>query len=246
LWQTLGAFCLLASLTILAVWRRKKQPFMVVGWLWFLITLVPVIGLVQVGVQSMADRYTYIPFTGLFMAFSWSLYGLSKRILHGRLLLVLVPALCLPALAMIAKTQVSHWRNSRTLFQHALRLDPGNHVALNNLAVLLGAEGRSEEAIKHYLRSLDINPRQPDVYTNLGNRSFHLGRLADAEKYYGQALELDPDSVVAHFRLANLYAWQGYGEKAARLYRRVLDLAPNHSGALDRLKTLEGAGSQPD
>jgi tetratricopeptide (TPR) repeat protein len=147
------------------------------------------------------------------------------------------------ALAAITRHQVSCWHDSRSLFERALKLDSENHMALNNLAVLLAAEGRSEKAIGYYRRSLPLVPNQPYVHVNLGNRYFHLRRFAEAEKYYRQALRLDPDFAAGYFRMANLRILQGRNAEAAQFYRKVIALEPNHGEALLQLRRLEGGAA---
>jgi hypothetical protein len=156
-WKAMGAAVLILALTALAIWKARKAPWFLVGWLWFLGTLVPVIGLIQVGRQAMADRYTYIPSIGLFLAICWGLPALSAN-RRWRTALAGATVLVLLVLAAATWVQVRHWRNSATLFQHALAVTRGNYVAHVALAKALAAKRDWTGAAEHYREALALRP----------------------------------------------------------------------------------------
>jgi len=155
IWQVAGAAALLAALTALAVWKARRAPWLLVGWLWFLGTLVPVIGLVQVGRQAMADRYTYIPSIGLFMAIVWGIAGLARE---RRMILAVASAAVIALLAVGTWTQTGYWRDSVTLYRHALAVTRGNYVAHVGLAKALVAKRDWEGAEEQYRAALALRP----------------------------------------------------------------------------------------
>lgn len=203
---------LLSAVSVWAVRERRRRPYLLVGWLWFLGTLVPVIGLVQVGSQAMADRYTYIPLIGLFVMVAWGvpdyLGGRLDRIRH-----VFVAGL-LAALAWLTCVQVGYWRNSVVLFERALSIGGSNSLVHYNLGVALAKEGRNEEAIVHYREALRLWPNYLEARNNLGDALYARGRLAEAEPEYREALRLKPDFAPAHNSLGVVLALQKRADEA--------------------------------
>lgn len=186
------AFVLFASLCAAAVGFRKRLPFAFTGWFWFVGMLVPVIGLVQVGNAAMADRYTYLPLTGMFIVLVW---GAAEAALHWRLprLAVAVVALILLlAAACRTRDQIGCWQNSGTLFSHTLAVTENNFVAENNLGTWLSGNGQIAEAMDCFRVSLQIQPDNPDALFNLGNALAKLGNWDEAIKYYRHALQTTP------------------------------------------------------
>ena len=169
LWVVIFSMVLVVGLTVAAVWVGRKCPYVAVGWLWYLGTLFPVIGLVQVGIQSIADRYTYVPLIGVFMILAWGLdeAGANRRL--PRQLLVVIALLLLVASGLRTRNQLSYWQNSGTLFNHTLAVTGNNSTAYSALGSYLLRQGRSMEATNYYIKSLQIHPDNPDVIFNLGN-----------------------------------------------------------------------------
>ena len=168
-WQpTLAAAAILA--VSVGVWRGfRNHPYLAVGWAWYLVTLLPVIGLVQVGAQARADRYTYLPMTGLAIMLAWGAAELAARQPNLKpaikALAVLACAACVP----VTWAQIAQWQDSRTLFEHALEVTDGNYLAHHNLGVDLADEGRSSEAIAQFQEALRIRPEYAQARTDLGN-----------------------------------------------------------------------------
>lgn len=187
-----GAGFLLLALSALALYQARRRPYLLVGWLWYLVTLVPVIGLIQVGDQAMADRYAYVPFIGLYIVVAWGLPDLVARIAsRGRSsaaapldrplnrLLAASGTVALVALAACAFVQAGHWRNSLALFQHAVDASPKNALAHNMLGGEFKDRGRLEEAISHFSEAVRLDPLLPDPICDLGGALIKVGRLEE-------------------------------------------------------------------
>jgi len=175
-WQISGAFLLLLFISYVAVKVIRQKPFFTVGWLWYLGTLVPVIGLVQVGSQSMADRYTYVPFVGLFMIIAWEGAELTAKWEHSKKWFAILSVAILAVLTAVTWKQAGHWKNDITLFEQALKSTNNNYRAHSTLGFALDKLGRTEEAIEHYSQALQINPDYEKAHHNMGNALDKLGR----------------------------------------------------------------------
>jgi tetratricopeptide (TPR) repeat protein len=224
-----AAGVLLAAVSWLAIARARRSPFLLVGWCWYLGMLVPVIGLVQVGSQAMADRYTYLPAIGILLAVVWSLPDPTALAPVRRAGAAAAIVLLLGALGAATWAQVGRWRTSVTLFEHALRLDPANYLAHGSLALARVAEGRTSEGIEHYRAALAVNPRFSLALKNLGLALQGDGRADEAVAHYRQALRLRPDDPDVLNNFAWLLATTGRadlrdGAEALRLATRACEL----------------------
>jgi tetratricopeptide (TPR) repeat protein len=186
---------LLAAVTALALTQARRRPYLLVGWLWYLVTLAPVIGLVQVGEQGRADRYTYVPLIGLFVMIAWSTSDspLARHALAVRRVLAAAGAAAVALLAALAWVQTSHWRNSETLFTHALRVTEDNKTAHQALGLVLHRRGALEEAMAHYREALRISPTSVESHRNLAAALGEAGRHAEALEHHRAAVRLAPD-----------------------------------------------------
>jgi len=222
----------LAVATVLAFRFAKRWPYVVTGWLWFLGTLVPVIGLVQVGDQAWADRYTYLPLIGLFIALVWWAHDLGDsrparqidRRRAGRA--VLRGAAAVVGLALLTGTsfQLRHWKNTRTLFEHAAQVTRNNHMAVTMLGSLLAKEGKLDEAIEHYRTALRFKPGYPEAYFFLGNALDQQGKHDEAIAAYRQALWFKPIQEQTHILLGVALAKQEKYDEAIVHYVAALKL----------------------
>ncbi|HEX3747158.1 MAG TPA: tetratricopeptide repeat protein [Bryobacteraceae bacterium] len=220
------AALVLAAVTVLAwVWRRKR-PYLAVGWLWYLGMLVPVIGLVQVGVQSMADRYTYMPTIGLSLALVWAVADVVEGRRPLRLTAGIAAAVALVALSAISFRQTEYWKSSRTLFEHTLAVTRDNHIIENNLGVVLGREGDSKGAVDLYKEALALVPNYAEANSNLAHELLKAGQFAEAEPYLTKALAENPNLATAHGDLGVLLAARGQFEDARQQFLRALSLSP--------------------
>ena len=219
----------------------RKRPYLTVGWLWFASTLVPVIGLVQVGMQGMADRYSYIPSIGLFILTGFGLNELAARFRHGRIPVAVLACLILPGCLVATHFQVLHWRDSETLFRHALRVTQGNYAAYNNLGIVLDSQGKTDQAIACYNESLRFKPDQEMAHNNLANALMTQGHLDEAEIHLRQALKCNPKAAVAQCSLARLWQLRGDTDAAVAACRRALALDPGLPEAHNNLGCLLAA-----
>ena len=216
-------------------WRqRARRPWLLAGWLWFLIALLPASGVVQVGIQSMADRYTYLPLLGVNVAVLWTLRDLVTSVAL-RSYAWGAAALVLAGCAARTWHQQGYWRNSFTLFDHTVRVTSGNYLAFNNRGYALYEAGRLDEAMADYRRSLEINPHYSDAGNNLGHALAERGRSAEAIPLYRAALAAKPQQREIMVNLANALSDVGQWDEATRLYEDVLAREPGHVNALNGL-----------
>jgi len=210
------ALILLGAISALAWWRIKSQPWLAVGWLWFLGTLVPVIGLLQVGDQALADRYTYFPLIGLFLSATFGLWHLAQ---HAHWLRAVLPAAAVLALAGCltgTELQLRYWRNGQTLFTHALEVTPDNATSRLNLGEALQEEHRPAEALINYRRAIQLDPARFEVYNNLGGLLNDQGKPGEALEYCRMAVALNPGSSSSHNGLGVVLAELGQADEALR------------------------------
>ena len=239
-WQIVLSVLLLAAISIAVLRERRSRPYLAVGWFWYLGTLVPVIGLVQVGAQARADRYMYLPLVGLSMMLAWGLPEIlqSKAAISGAIIACL-------ACAVLCEAQIQYWRNSETLFRHALDVTSGNYLAHHNLGVALADEGRIPEAIEQYRAALQIEPNAANVQTDYGNALAKSGRIPEAIAHYRAALRVLPDSPIVHNDLANaLAATPGGAPGAIAEYQTALHLKPDYEEARKNLAQVQSNGAE--
>ncbi|HET6488471.1 MAG TPA: tetratricopeptide repeat protein, partial [Syntrophales bacterium] len=229
-WQLLGSAVLILCATVLVVRYRKSCPYAFVGWFWYLGMLVPVIGVVQVGMQAMADRYTYIPLVGIFILLTWGAADLAERIGLRKSALTAVAGLVFAAIVTATWVQVSYWQNSVILFEHALAVTSGNYLAHANLGVALNRMGRGQEAASHYLEAIRINPNYSSPHYNLANYYAARGDKEQAYRHYQEAVRIRPDYANAYNNLGVLLASQGRFEEAASQYEKALRIEPANAG----------------
>lgn len=229
-----GALALLILIFGAAVMWRKKYPFFLAGWLWYFIALVPVIGLVQVGEQAMADRYTYLPSLGIFVIISW---GIGAAIRKREALKPLFVCACIAALAsliVIARQQVSHWQNHYSLFSHTIKVTENNYSAHFQLGNALVGLDRLGEAREQFSRSIEIFPTAK-AYNNLAYVMEKRGKLAAAAIHYKKAILLDHSSTEAHFNLGLIRLKEWSFEEAIQSFSAVLHYQPNNLKAKQNL-----------
>lgn len=217
---------LLLFVTVCVLYFTRNYQFLFVGWFWYLGTLVPVIGLVQVGSQAMADRYTYIPLVGVLVMIAWGVPDFLRQWLDRKGVLLTAAVAIMLVLTVLTAGQVGHWQNNFSLFCHAAAVTKGNYIAENNIAHALLDRGKLDDAFHHFSAAARIKQNFEPAYDGMGLVYFHKGRYAEAEKMFQTALLVMPDYVDAHFHLAGLCAKQGrYGE-AETHYRRALRIQP--------------------
>jgi len=234
----LGAVTLLVGMLGLAVAFRAKKPYVSVGILWFFVTLVPVIGIVQVGSMARADRYVYLPAVGLFVAVAWAVADAVRTRPAGRKVAAVVAAVLVAAYAARAHVAVGPWRDSETLFRHAIAVTGPNPVACTNLGYALLARNDLDGAQAQFDAALRIKPGYVHAIINLGIVHGMRGNLVAAIQYLDRAIALQPDNADAHLNLANALLMTGQTDKAVEHYATTLRLAPNDAEAHYRLGLL--------
>jgi hypothetical protein len=222
--QVAAAGTLLAVLTGLVFWQARRRPYLLVGWLWYLGTLVPVIGLVQVGAQALADRYTYVPLLGLFLIFSWGLNEVVERWPRVKGLAVATAALLLVGCLGRTWQQTHTWRDSMPLWEHTLEVTSGNYLAHNNLGSILLDRGQTEEAARHLEAAVTLRPGFSKAHYNLGLAYLRLGRFGEAVPHFSAVLRMQDQDFEAHSHLGQALLRHGQLKGAEAQFRRALDL----------------------
>jgi len=230
-WAVACALLLIAAISFLAAVYRKSYPFFLIGWLWFLGLLVPVIGLVQVGSQGMADRYTYVPLTGIFIILTWGISAVTRRWRGRDLILSLFALAVVASCAVMSRQQVSYWSDSIALYQHALQVTSGNYSVHNNLGIAYENKGRLAEAAYHYTQSLEIKPDYDKAMGNLANVLMAQGKIFAAVALYRHALQIRPDSAKSHNNLAVALIRQGDLGQGVHHFKKALELDPEYAKA---------------
>ena len=246
-WQIIGAAFLLIAITAFCLFQRKIRPYLIVGWLWFLGTLVPVIGLVQVGGQTMADRYFYIPSIGLFIAVVFGLADIAKARRVAPLLSAAIAGVFLLVLATLTNAQIQRWHDSFTLFEHTLAVTPPNLHIEYNLGMAMGGSGRYDEAAAHFEKTLQIDPNFYDGLVGMGVTRTLQGRLPEAIEFFQAAIRSRPDAPKAHVQLALALWKQNRDQAAVEEMRRALQFAPKDADIrADFGLALELVGRMPE
>lgn len=245
LWQVAGSLILLLMISIQAFRWRLSHPYLVTGWFWYMGTFVPVIGLVQFGLwAAISDRHTYVPLTGIFIMLAWGIpqiFGkgnLKKDIIRSSSFIVLI------LLMICTKLQVSHWRNSITLFKHTLEVTSNNYVIHNNYGrAILFQDGREDEAMSHFKKALVINPRSEYAHSNIGILLAREGKLEEAITQFSKALSIQPDDDQTQFNLGLALSQQGKTDEAIEHYEEALRINPSNIKVLNNLgMTLQSQG----
>ena len=232
---------LLTAITVAVVRIDSSQKkYLATGWFWFIVTLVPVIGIVQVGSQAHADRYTYIPFVGIFIMVSWGLNTIFDRIKNGKKLMVkTVSVAVILVMTSITREQIGYWENDFTLFSHALAVTKNNYIAYNNLGFFFERADRTSEAMAYYQKALNINPTYGDAHYNLGNMLFQMGRADEAIAQYRRALEINPNKINTLSNLAGALVQIKQFADAIPLIKKALTLAKS-AGDESQVRELAG------
>ncbi len=236
LWQAAAAGLTIAAVTVAALHSFRQRPYLAVGWLWYLIMLAPVIGLVQVGAQARADRYTYMPTIGISIIVAWGAAEVLTRVPGAKPVVAALAVATCAAAAAVTWVQIGYWRDSRTLFRHAVDVTEGNYLAHHNLGVALGEKPDGlNPAVTQFQIALQIKPNYLRAHTDLGSAYAKLGRLSDAQTEYRAALAIDPDLAIPHNNLGNTYAQLSLWNEAISEYRTALRLDPEYTDARHNL-----------
>jgi protein O-mannosyl-transferase len=237
-WKGLAAGALLLAITALVVWRLRRQPYLAVGWLWFLGMLVPVIGFLQVGRQAMADRYTYLPSIGLFLILAWGAREILEPDRRRRVAIAGGALVVIAALSVTAHAQVLTWKDSLSLFSHALKVTENNYLAHLNVALALSHRGRREESLQHFHELLRLQPNLTEAHAALGTTYRRWGQNAKALPHLRRAVQLKPERHRLRHSLAITLEELGRKEEAKLQLRKALELNPRFTDAHFRLGAL--------
>src|SRR5437773_3497049 len=234
-WQIIFSLLLLVCVTAIAIALRKQRPYLITGWLWYLGMLVPVIGLVQVGWQGRADRYTYLPQIGLYIAITWGIADVTATWRWQREILTAGTAIVVGLLSWRASVQASYWRDSETLFTHALAVTSNNDVAKNNLGIVFLQKGNLDEAISLLQAAVDLRPENSPAHENLAKALLQKGQVTDALVHYRRLLELQPDNIEVHNIVGTVLIQQGQAREAVEEWQKVLAIQPDNGNAMSNL-----------
>jgi len=237
---TIAASAALGIGITLAVLRARKQPFLAVGWLWFLGMLVPMIGIAHVGRQALADRYSYLPMIGLAVALVWGVAELFARVRAPALrrLLFAAGACVLVGYGVAAFAQTRTWRDSETLYRHTLSVSPRASVIHRNLGGWLRTHRFFEDAAVHYRAALEVDPGNAQLHFDLGRTLHAQGQTAEAIEEYLAAAALDPSDAVAPYQIGLSYEMEGRLAEASEQYRRAVELDPANPKPRQRLAAV--------
>ncbi len=230
-WQVAACALLLLGISVFAVYFGRNQRYLTLGWFWFVAALVPVIGIVQVGQQAYADRYTYIPYIGLFIMLAWYLPQLLSKWPHRKIVLGVLMVVVLTAIGVSAHRQTSYWNNGITLFSHTIEVTKNNYIVYNNLGNAYSKLGRFTEAIDAYQQAVKIKPGYAMVYYNLGIAYGNLNRLPQAIDAFNQTIIVKPDYAEAQYNLGVVYGKLGRTAEAIDAYQQAIKIKPDYAEA---------------
>jgi tetratricopeptide (TPR) repeat protein len=236
--EVLLAGVFLCGLSVFLFMKRGRCPYLLMGWLWFVGTLVPVIGLVQVGKQSMADRYTYIPSLGVLILAIWGAYEVTRRWRYQKTALSVAGSALIVFCLVLTRQQLGYWKDSETLFRHTLNVTENNELAHYNLGDTLFDKGQTEEAISQFQEAIRLEPDDAAARINLGNALFKNGRTEEAFGQYREAIRLKPDDAAAHYNLGVALINEGQTNEATSQFQATIRLKPNDAMACNNLGTV--------
>lgn len=234
-WELALAGLVLLGCSTLALIQARKRPYLTVGWFWYLGTLVPVIGLVQVGSQAMADRYTYIPLIGIFIMAVWVVRDLTARLPRQKLVLVASAGIVLSICGLLSYQQARYWRSSFSLFKHAIKVTENNGLAYVKLGGAYALQGQIEKAIPLYQKAITLNPNYSEGYNALGFAYIEQGKYDEAIPLCQKAIKIDNNSAEAHSNLGIAYANLGKLNEALPLFQQAIKIKPDFAEAYNNL-----------
>jgi tetratricopeptide (TPR) repeat protein len=229
---------LLALLTIIFIFQAKQFPYLAIGWLWFFGTLVPVIGLVQVGAQAMADRYTYLPAIGIFIFGAWGLNDLLQRAPRLKLFLPMAAGVSLVGCIAVTSVQLTYWRNSVDIFWHTIKVTDNNYSAYDCLGSALEGLGKTKEAEELFIATLKVAPKYPLGQFHLGMILLQRGDFNGASNHLAEAIKLNPRNPVIQFDFGIFQLQHGDPKQASSHFQAALDTKPDFTEARRYLEQL--------
>jgi tetratricopeptide (TPR) repeat protein len=234
----ISALVVLVAISVAAAWMLPRRPYIAVGWFWYLVTLAPVIGLIQVGGQAMADRYTYVPLVGIFIIIAWGVPDLLARWPRQRALLPAAAGAVIVACTVLAWTQAGYWRESLDLWQHAVDVTEDNYIAHDAIGTLLIGYGKPAEAVPHFAQAIAVKPTFAQAQYNFGVALMNQDKNAEAGEHFRAALRILPDFAEAHSKLGRVLAQQRQLDAAVSEFTAALRLKPDFAEAHEDLGTV--------
>ena len=225
-WAIAFAAVLMLGLSAVTWLLRQKQPWLLVGWIWYLVMLIPVLGIIQVGLQAHADRYTYLPQIGICIAATWLSAEFALKCGLGRMAVAVIMTVVLGILSVCSWRQTGHWKDSETLWAHTLDCTHDNYVAQSNFASALLDKGKVDDAITHFQESLRINPRRANVHNNLGAALYQKNELDNAVSEFQKSLQIDPANASTHRNLARAFQKKAATAEAISQFQQALNIEP--------------------
>ena len=229
--EVLLAGVMLSSISVLLFVKRGRYPYLLMGWLWFVGTLVPVIGLVQVGGQAMADRFTYVPSLGVLILTIWGTHGLTRGRRHQAIVLALAGSAVIVLCLALTRQQLGYWKDSETLFGHAVKVTKNNYIAYNNIGDALLNQGRIDEAMGQFQEAIRINPDDAEAHYNFGTALLKKSQTGEAINQFQEAIRLKPNYAEAHNNLGTALLNQGQIEQAVSQFQEAIRLKSDYAEA---------------
>jgi len=256
IWRLLIAAISLIALTAIVIVRRKQNPYLLVGWLWYIVMLIPVIGIVQVGLQGHADRYTYLPQIGLDIALVWLIWDLTKSCLPRRsasakagrpqrIMLGSAAAIVLITLSSLSWKQTRHWRDTEALWRHTLAVTPDSDVAHAGLGGILFVRGQIDESIDHYERALRLRDGNVAAHFGLGRALAAKQKTDPAIFHFQKALSIQPDNIGASNDLGVMFASKGEIREAISAWQQSLSFDPDNADAANNIAWVRATATDP-
>ena len=237
IWEVLLAGVLLLGISVLLIAQWRRYPFLLMGWLWYCGTLLPVIGLVQSGEQAMADRFTYLPSLGLLIVIIWGAYELARRWWHHVIALSVMGSAAIILCLGLTRQQIGYWMDGETLFRHAVEVTKTNYLAHLNLGNALGIKGQIDGAFSQYEEALRLKPGDADAQNNLGIVLFKKGQIDEAIRQYREAIRVKPDDAKTHCNLGTALGRKGQTDEALGQFQEAIRLKPDYAEARNKLGT---------
>jgi tetratricopeptide (TPR) repeat protein len=248
LWSIVASAAALIAISIIVVRARRRHPYLLVGWFWYVLTLVPVIGIVQVGTQAIADRYTYVPLVGIFILVAWGIRAMAPRtaVVRERALPA-IAAVVVVLLAVVAHGQVNVWHNNESIWTHARAVTTGNYIAENELGIILVHNNQFDEALPYFERASQMKPEYIEARFNRGLEYLRKGRMADAIEQLTITTRLKPDHADAFNNLGFALMSMGRTDEALTSYQQAMRLKPDMVDAHNNAGfVLAAAGRIPE
>ncbi|MGD0276323.1 MAG: tetratricopeptide repeat protein, partial [Syntrophales bacterium] len=233
-WQISGSLLILVGVTIFALWIKKKHPYLLVGWFWYLGTLLPVIGIFQLGHQAYADRYTYIPLIGIFVMIAWGMADLVRRIPFQRVITTIGVIVIFIILSIVTQNQIGYWQNTTSLMTHAIETHPENYMAHWYLGTYQKSIGQPAEAIANFEEALKIDPVF-NIYHELSKMLWQQGRFNEAISYLTTCSNLDPENAQTYNDMGIILMSMNRKEQAILYFNKAIQIDPNYNVAINNL-----------